>query len=136
MLPIEPLEVNLDHQPVTKELAQPTAHKDANNDVAVKVHGEQHDDVGAAKREGVDEGANELLERRRAEVDGLARGDDSAGAPAGSNGNAVGGGLALELTVQEVVILLAQTAEELDEDDEEDDADAGGGHHALVLDLP
>lgn len=131
-------DINAHHQPVAQELADTSAQEDADDDVTVEVHGEQHDDVCTAKGHGMDKGPAQLLQRADAESHGLGTGDlgGTAGAALGGHGRTVGGGTAVELAEEEGVVLLAEAAEELDEDDEQQDANAGSDHHAVVGDVP
>lgn len=119
------IRIDLDDEPVADELAQPCTDEDTDDDVAVVVHGEQHDDVGGTESTGVDKSTDELLERG---------GTEGQGSAVGAMGR--GGCTTVELSIQGRIVLLAQAAEEFDGHDEEDDADAGASEHALGPDVP
>ncbi|KAI6763026.1 hypothetical protein HG530_009006 [Fusarium avenaceum] len=87
---IQSIKIDPHNQPVAEELAQTATDKDADDNVTVEVHGQQHDDVGSAKGKGVNEGPDQLLQRRSAVRQGLARRNDGPRAACGGEGDAVG----------------------------------------------
>lgn len=140
--------------PLKDEGAKIGTDEDADDEVTVVVHGQQHDKARDSKLNHVYQRTDGLLEHAWAEgrhgdagrasqlaaVDGLeARlGGIGWGSGLGCGGGGRGrflelGGVLLD---DEAVVLLGQAAEELEGHDEEDDADAGAGEHALGLDLP
>lgn len=130
---------DLDDHPVAEELAEPRADEDGDDDVAVEVHGQKHDEVREPERGRVDDGADDLLQRARPERDrsrvrsrqvGIAATAQRLGA-FHSRGN-----VPLKLTLDQAIVLLAEPAEELEEDHHQYHADAGRGHHALVSNPP
>jgi hypothetical protein len=127
--------------------------EDADDEVTVVVHGQQHDKVRNGKLNHVYQRTDCLLEHAWAEgrhggadrasqlaaVDGL---EALGGIGWGSRLGCGGGGsrrfleLVGVLLDDEAVILLGQAAEEFQGHDEEDDTNARAGKHALGLDLP
>lgn len=51
-----------DHEPIAQELAQSSAQDNRDENVAIEVHNQQHDNVGQTERDAVDDGANKLLQ--------------------------------------------------------------------------
>jgi hypothetical protein len=52
-----------DDHPVAQELAENGAQDDGDEDVAIEVHDQQHDNVGQTKSNAVDDGPDQLLQR-------------------------------------------------------------------------
>jgi hypothetical protein len=129
------------NHPVAQELAENAAEDNGDKDVTVERHDDQHDDVGDAEGQTVEDGAAQLLQRGCAEGSVLgAEGDGGPVAAVCRDGRGDGGLLdaqtALEGALQVCVELCAHTAQELEGDDEEGCADAAGGEHGVVLDVP
>lgn len=140
--------------PLKDEGAKISTDEDADDEVTVVVHGQQHDKVRDSKLNHVYQRTDCLLEHAWAEgrhggagrasqlaiVDGFEALLGGIGWGSGLGCCGGGGGRLLELVGvllhDEAVVLLGQAAEELEGHDEEDDADAGAGEHALGLDLP
>lgn len=125
-------------KPVAKELSESGADDNRDDDVAIEVHGKQHDEIRDAESDGVDDRADDLLQGRRTEDErggGVRRGETRAlltlAGVCGQEGRP-----ALELAQQVVVVLFARAAEGLQKDDQGGDAEAGRGHHAVVGDSP
>jgi hypothetical protein len=129
------------NHPVAQELAENAAEDNGDEDVTVERHDDQHDDVGDAEGQTVEDGAAQLLQRGCAEGSVLgAEGDGGPVAAVCGDGRGDGGLLdaqtALEGALQVCVELGAHAAQELEGDDEEGCADAAGGEHGVVLDVP
>lgn len=130
---------DLHDHPVAEELPEPRTDDDGDDDVAVEVHGEKHDDVREPERGGVDDGTDDLLQRARPErhrprVRG--RQVRTAAVVWTPGVLRLRRNVPLELALDQAVVLLAEPAEKLEADHHQYDADAGRGHHALVLNPP
>lgn len=130
--------------PVEHKGSQVRAEEDADNDVSVVVHGEQHDKVSHSELHHVQKRADRLL------TDVGAEGRDANGA----GGSAVGGLAAIrassivanrrrrtlelgDVLADDVAVeFLDGAAESFEGHDKEEDADAGSGEHALGSDVP
>lgn len=51
-----------DHKPIAQELAQSSAQNNRDENVAIEVHNQQHDNVGQTERDAVNYRTNELLQ--------------------------------------------------------------------------
>lgn len=141
--------------------AQKRADKDANNDIPVKVHRQQHDEIRHGKLQHVQRRPHRLLDQRRPHrrVLHLARlagwpGEcglqtTTTGAVVGVRGGGrCGGGLGgfgrqdevlraeTRAADNEGVVFAADAPEELQTEDEANDADAGAGEHPARGDVP
>lgn len=139
--------------PLEDKGAEEGAKEDAEQQVAVVVHGEQHEDIADEKGEHVQESPDGLLQNiwsERGNGTAAAAGDcrggrlvgavegGAAACGCGGDGDGDGDGLTLgDVLPDEVsVVFLDGAAEELEGQGEEEDADAGAGEHGGRGDAP
>jgi hypothetical protein len=138
--------------PPEYEVTQVCANEDADDEVSVVVHGQQHDKVRDSECTHVQCRPDRLLynawsELARCHRHGAAsnwrllRGRILSHAVVirrgGSEGTGRRGNECLGVLLNdEAVVLLGRAAQELEEDDEEDDADAGTGKHGFGAYVP
>ena len=118
---------NLDALPVTQKLPKQSPDENTDDDVAVEVHGEKHDEVGHREGRHMDDRPNELLKWRWPEGDELLRITWRVGGTAAVLWTRVGEpscSLPVELLSHVHVVFLAETSEELESHYQEDDSDA------------
>jgi hypothetical protein len=131
---------NPDYEPIAQELAQDRTQDNGDEDEAIEVHNQQHDNVRYTKCDAMEDRTHELLQCSGAESRLLnPKGRCQAVAAVGGSGCYRGllcVELALKLAEEKGIVFVTNAAEELETHDQKSRTDAADGHCAITGNMP